>query len=885
MKLSKLPFEIVQTISNRSLNIFFLIYYGYVNEEIINNYVKLWMEKYVIHEYEYLIDTKYNKKYKKYDRNNEITEEFAEYLNKNNIKDIEDIYLYENEISYIDHNTKYLYGFDNKSDIFRNKYIDLIYYLFDKNKESDTTFAVEPELVQLILLFNNIIDLLVYYNKLDSYSFEGFYKLCKEYMGYFDIFEAYELYNSYVIYYIIKYKNWNLIKSTDLYIIDRGYLEYILKNKNKMNIEDKRNLEKIINNIICVPYDDYLLKKRRDNEDIYIIRYKILYEIIMDIPIYSQYYFSSGETFKHVYNIIDIGAMINNEERIFIKNKYKNKNREYNISLPELKNEIFYRFLYNSIILEEINKNPKYKSIINDKYLNSEKEIYLIKKVIQYEQEYTADRIKYVLGFDNCKTFDIFLDITYSRNCLIFYFLRNKKFAEIKNYIKEYYSLNQVFDNILILTFLYQEKITNSSHLEHEKLDNYDPYIVINIYNRKFKKFIIYIYITKIRYDCGFLTKGTIEASIQFMFIFKYYNEIIDFINIIKELIDEAIYETIKNHNNSLLEDPFQTIKEKTNVFYMPLIFCAIAANIYMKENKEEEFKIIINRINELLIKYNSPMEFNNVEDIELPSYNDLLKENKYFDDIIKFLNNILKNKDRTLNSGYDFNFYNNKNVSESTKSFQEVTDELLLYSEKFSNLTATERNDLINNHLDTYTSIIKLLMTSLLNKWSLSSQEQINSDYIYARNTILFSLEAFLDIDIDISIGTLNLDDIKNAINVLSYEIPNDYNKYLNLINNSTLSENVDSQDLQNVSDIEYPYGFDHQLSLALLGVCKFNEFSLENTNKYNIYNLYKNGNSGFITSDRFIFSVKDAFSYYSYAGQKILNQHIFYLRIFCII
>ncbi|ORY21671.1 hypothetical protein LY90DRAFT_632631 [Neocallimastix californiae] len=219
----------------------------------------------------------------------------------------------------------------------------------------------------------------------------------------------------------------------------------------------------------------------------------------------------------------------------------------------------------------------------------------------------------------------------------------------------------------------------------------------------------------------------------------------------------------------------------------------------------------------------------------------------------IKFLNNILKNKDRTLNSGYDFNFYNNKNVSESTKSFQEVTDELLLYSEKFSNLTATERNDLINNHLDTYTSIIKLLMTSLLNKWSLSSQEQINSDYIYARNTILFSLEAFLDIDIDISIGTLNLDDIKNAINVLSaslyydnnilsrneyvnnneiisypaysiigrgYEIPNDYNKYLNLINNSTLSENVDSQDLQNVSDIEYPYGFDHQLSLALLGV-----------------------------------------------------------------
>ncbi|KAL6625791.1 hypothetical protein U3516DRAFT_741764 [Neocallimastix sp. 'constans'] len=58
-----------------------------------------------------------------------------------------------------------------------------------------------------------------------------------------------------------------------------------------------------------------------------------------------------------------------------------------------------------------------------------------------------------------------------------------------------------------------------------------------------------------------------------------------------------------------------------------------------------------------------------------------------------------------------------------------------------------------------------------------------------------------------------------------------------------------------------------DRQLSIALLDVCKFNEFSLVNTNKYNIYNLYRNGNSGFITY-QFIFSVKDAFSYYSYAG-----------------
>jgi len=639
MKLSKLPFEIVQKISNRSLNIFFLIYYGYVNEEIINNYVKLWMEKYVIHKYEYLIDIKYNKKYKKYDRDGEITEEFKEYLNKNNIKDIEDIeyeFLYEKERSYIDHNTKYLYGFDNKSDIFRNKYIDLIYYLFDKNIESGTTSAVEPELVQLILLFNNIIDLLVYYNKLDNYSFEGFYKLCQEYMRRFDIFEAYEIYNSYVIYYIIKYKNWNLIKSTDLYIIDKGYLEYILRNKNKMNIEDKKNLEKILNNVICVPYNDYLLKMERNTENIYIIRYKILYEIIMDVPIYSQYNFSSLETFKHVYNIIDIKAMINNEESIYIKNKNKNKykNREYNISLPELKKEIFYRFLYNSFIFEEINQNPKYKSIINNKYLNSEKEIFFFKKVIPLKYSYTADKMKYVLGFGNYETFDHSLDIQCSRNCLIFYFLRKKKFDEIKIYIKRRYSI-KIFDNILISTFLYQKKIAYTSCVEDDKLDNYDPTIVINIYNRDFKKFIRCLYFTRIRSNYGFAAKGIIQTSIQFMFIFKYYKEIIDFINIIKDLIDEVIYEKNKNHNNFVLDDPFKNIKEKTNIFYLPLIFCAIAAKIYMTENKEEEIKIIIYRINELLKKYNSPMEFNNVEDIELPSYNDLLKEHNYFDNML----------------------------------------------------------------------------------------------------------------------------------------------------------------------------------------------------------------------------------------------------------
>ena len=357
----------------------------------------------------------------------------------------------------------------------------------------------------------------------------------------------------------------------------------------------------------------------------------------MDIPIYSQYNFSSFETFRHVYNIIDIGAMINNEESIFIKNKNKNKNknREYNISLPELKKEIFYRFLYNSFIFEEINQNSKFKSTVNDKYLNPEKEIYLHKKVVGCVYTYSADKIKYLLGFGNYETFDSSLNIKFSRNCLIFYLLRNKKFDEIKTYIKEYYSPKHVYDNILILTLLYQKKIAYSSCVKNDKLDNYDPTIVINIYNRDFKKFIICHYITRISSDYGFLTKGIVQPSIQFMFIFNYYKEIIDFINIIKDLIDEAISENNKNHNNFVLDDPFQNIKEKTNVFYLPLIFCAIAAKIFMTENKEEEFKNIINRINELLNKYNSPMEFNNVEDIELPSYNDLLKENKYFDDML----------------------------------------------------------------------------------------------------------------------------------------------------------------------------------------------------------------------------------------------------------
>ena len=40
-------------------------------------------------------------------------------------------------------------------------------------------------------------------------------------------------------------------------------------------------MEKILNNVICIPYNDYLLKEERGNEYIYIIRYKILYEIII----------------------------------------------------------------------------------------------------------------------------------------------------------------------------------------------------------------------------------------------------------------------------------------------------------------------------------------------------------------------------------------------------------------------------------------------------------------------------------------------------------------------------------------------------------------------------------------------------------------------------
>ncbi|KAL6622025.1 hypothetical protein U3516DRAFT_778839 [Neocallimastix sp. 'constans'] len=155
-------------------------------------------------------------------------------------------------------------------------------------------------------------------------------------------------------------------------------------------------------------------------------------------------------------------------------------------------------------------------------------------------------------------------------------------------------------------------------------------------------------------------------------------------------------------------------------------------------------------------------------------------------------------------------------------------TEELLLYSE----------NDLINNHLDIYTSIIKLLI--LLNKWSLSSQEQINSDYIYARNTILFSLEAFLDIDVNITIGTLNLDVIKNVINVLSASLYYDNN----IISRYEYVNNNEINFISGIlhywkSDIECQYGFDHQLSLALLG--KRNENKLVEENE-NILLRYKN-------------------------------------------
>ncbi|OUM63109.1 hypothetical protein PIROE2DRAFT_10417 [Piromyces sp. E2] len=264
------------------------------------------------------------------------------------------------------------------------------------------------------------------------------------------------------------------------------------------------------------------------------------------------------------------------------------------------------------------------------------------------------------------------------------------------------------------------------------------------------------------------------------------------------------------------------------------------------------------------------------------------------------YLDSLLNDSDKKPFNLSKLNFYENKSTRYTT---DEIVESLLEYTNTFIGYNNEEKLSIVRAHEETYKSAIQLLVTSLLNRWYLTEQEEFNSKDIYVRNTLLITLEAFLDVDsdTDIYIGNITIKELKDIINILSsslyydnniisinyynenadildypaysaigrgYDIPDDYEKY-NAIMNDYINNNKISTTC--------PYGFDHKLSLIMLGLCDKNTFMIKNTNKYNLLNLYKNGEESFVTSDRFIYATQNAFQYYSTASMLVLNKYRF--------
>ncbi|OUM57953.1 hypothetical protein PIROE2DRAFT_16907 [Piromyces sp. E2] len=261
------------------------------------------------------------------------------------------------------------------------------------------------------------------------------------------------------------------------------------------------------------------------------------------------------------------------------------------------------------------------------------------------------------------------------------------------------------------------------------------------------------------------------------------------------------------------------------------------------------------------------------------------------------YLDYLLNDSDKKPFNLSKLNFYENKSTRYTT---DEVVEGLLEYTNKFIGYDNEEKLSIVRAHEETYKNAIQLLVTSLLNRWYLTEQEEYNSEDIYVRNTLLITLEAFLDVDsdTDIYIGNITIKELKEIINVLSsslyydnniisinyynendnilnypaysaigrgYDIPDDYEKY-NAIMNDYINNNKISTTCS--------YGFDHKLSLIMLGLCDKNTFMMKNTNKYNLLNLYKNGEESFLTSDRFIYATQNAFQYYNTANNLIIKE-----------
>lgn len=249
--------------------------------------------------------------------------------------------------------------------------------------------------------------------------------------------------------------------------------------------------------------------------------------------------------------------------------------------------------------------------------------------------------------------------------------------------------------------------------------------------------------------------------------------------------------------------------------------------------------------------------------------------------------------------TSYNLNIYDNK----ITKvDFSVIENQLIKRNSEFEIKSEAEKSKLVKSNENTYKCTIQLLVTALLNRWYLTEQEEYTNLDIHARNLLLITLETLLNINIDIQIGNITTYELRDIVKILisslyfddsfisksaydqnedvlnypaysaigrGYDIPGDYEKYINILKEFKSGGNSVSTPC--------PYGFDHKLSLILLGVCDYNKFMLENTNKFNLINLYQNAPSSFITSDRYIFSTKNSFQYYNYAGSIILNRHLF--------
>jgi len=249
--------------------------------------------------------------------------------------------------------------------------------------------------------------------------------------------------------------------------------------------------------------------------------------------------------------------------------------------------------------------------------------------------------------------------------------------------------------------------------------------------------------------------------------------------------------------------------------------------------------------------------------------------------------------------TSYDFNFYNDQEMEYTN---DKIIPLMIRFSTEFYNFDNTKKLELIKKDSDSYKKMIQLFISGFLNKWYLTEKEDYIIEDIYMRNSLLITLELLLDVDIELSVGNITIKQLYNIISILSYSLYYDdtiisYDAYLE--NNDILHAPAYSaigRGFDNIIDYKLyknymmvinnhhldsmydcPFSFDHKLSLILQSQCDYTEFMLENTNKFNLINLYQNGTSSFILSDRFIYSFQEAIQYYGFSSSLIYNRYKF--------